>query len=559
MNIFKLVSGCAIVTALSLNISAKAQEAPVKAPLPPKNWHMMDQKLDGYYGVSLNKAYEFVKGKKGKVVVVATIDSGIDTLQKDFKGILWINTKEIPGNGIDDDHNGYIDDIHGWNFLGGPGGKCDYTETTEEIREYNKLKGKYLNAATTAANTKEYAYWQKVKATHDSTVNKSSNEIQQLNPLLNALVGTSGYIKRELHIKPNDSFNLKDLDKIKTPNDTVKECKNLWTSFFQEEGSTSNSAKVIKELNEYLTKLNNDVMPDLDSRKRIIGDNPDDLNDKKGYGSNLLKFPDAMHGTMVAGFIGAARGNGYGMDGIADNVRIMAIKAVPNGDEYDKDIANAIRYAVDNGAQVINMSFGKKISPHKDWVDAAYKYAAAHDVLLVSAAGNDNQNVDITPDYPSDTFEDGSATDADNVINVGASGPRKDSKLAADFSNYGKKNVDIFAPGVKVTSVTMDDEVNTEDGTSFASPITAGIAALILEYYPTLSSKQIKDAILQSAHPLTGFMVLKPGSKTEKVDFATLSKTGGIVNAYDALVAASKMKGERKSIVLKLKTDVEGK
>jgi subtilisin family serine protease len=249
---------------------------------------------------------------------------------------------------------------------------------------------------------------------------------------------------------------------------------------------------------------------------------------------------------MVAGFIGAIRNNGYGIDGIADNVRIMAIKAVPDGDEYDKDIANAIRYAVDNGAKVVNMSFGKKISPHKKWVDDAFKYAAEHDVLLVQAAGNDNQDVDVIPDYPNDIFEDGSSTDADNYINVGASGPKKDEKLAADFSNYGKKNVDVFAPGVKVTSVSKDAETNTEDGTSFASPITAGVAALILEYYPDLTAKQVKEAILKSAKPLTGFMVLKPGSKDKKVDFTTLSKTGGIVNAYEALLAASKMKGERK-------------
>jgi cell wall-associated protease len=194
----------------------------------------------------------------------------------------------------------------------------------------------------------------------------------------------------------------------------------------------------------------------------------------------------------------------------------------------------------------LNMSFGKKISPHKDWVDAAFKYAADHDVLLVQAAGNDNQDVDTLPDYPNDTFADGSATDAANVINVGASGPRKDDLLAADFSNYGKKNVDLFAPGYKVTSVTTDAELDTEDGTSFSAPIVTGIAALILEYYPNLSAAQVKEAILKSATPLTGFMVNKPGSKDEKIDFNILSKTGGIANAYQALVVASKMKGERK-------------
>ncbi|MGZ3874712.1 MAG: S8 family serine peptidase, partial [Mucilaginibacter sp.] len=194
-------------------------------------------------------------------------------------------------------------------------------------------------------------------------------------------------------------------------------------------------------------------------------------------------------------------------------------------------------------ARIINMSFGKKVSPHKDWVDEAFKYAAAKDVLLVMASGNDNQDVDETPEFPNDTYLDGSTTD--NVISVGASGPKPDTTLAASFTNYGKNNVDVFAPGVKVTSVDMDAEFNTADGTSFSSPIVSGIAALIFEYYPELSAKQVKHAIMESATPVTGKMVIKPGTK-EKVDFASLSKTGGIVNAYKALEIASKMKGERK-------------
>lgn len=546
MNIYKYVARAVVCTALCFNVNVQAQALPAPPPDLPKNWHAMDLQKDGYFGISLNNAYTFLKGKKSKTVLIATLDSGIDTLQKDLRSILWTNSKEIPGNGKDDDHNGYIDDVHGWNFLGGPGGKCDISETVEEVREYNRLKGKYATLTeTTAPNKKEYQYWLTVKKTYEETVNKSKAEIDQLSPIMNVLVGTSGIIKKALNLKANDVFTLKDLDRIQTENDTIKEVKNIWVTFFQQEGTTANSGKVIKDMNEYMTKINNDVNPDLEARKRIVGDNPDDINDKK-YGNNLLKWQDALHGTMVAGLIGAVRGNGYGIDGIADNVRIMVLKTGPDGDEYDKDVAGAIRYAVDNGAKILNMSFGKKISPHKDWVDAAFKYAAAHDVLLVQASGNDNKDVDTEPDYPNDTFEDGSATDADNVINVGASGPRRDTTLAADFSNYGKKNVDLFAPGYKVTSVTTDAETDTEDGTSFSAPIVTGIATLILEYYPNLSAKQIKMAILQSAKPLTGFMVNKPGDKDQKVDFATLSKTGGIVNAYEALVIASKMKGERK-------------
>jgi cell wall-associated protease len=526
-------------------IQTQAQTLAPKPAEPPRGWHLMDYKTDGQYGISLGKAYQALKGKKSKPVVVAVIDSGIDTAQADLKSILWVNPKEKAGNGKDDDGNGYIDDVHGWNFLGGPGGKCDFTETTEEVREYNRLKGKYLSGNTTNADPKELAYWQSVKATYDSTISKSTREMGQLSQMMNVLMVTSGYVKRGLNLPANGNFTLASLGKLQPANDTVAQSKNIWTSIFQDEGPTATNEKILKDLSEYMTKLNNDINPDLDARMRIVGDDPNVWDDKP-HGSNLLKFDDASHGTGVAGLIGAVRGNKYGIDGVADNVRIMAIKAVPNGDEYDEDIAKAIRYAVDNGAKVVNMSFGKKLSPHKKWVDEAFKYAADHDVLLVQAAGNDHQDVDTKAAYPNDTFEDGSVKDADNVISVGASSSKADEKLAGSFSNYGKQNVDVFAPGVKVTSIDKDAEFNTADGTSFASPITAGVAALLLEYYPDLSAKQLKQIILQSAKPLTGTMVLKPGSQTEKVDFTQLSKSGGIVNAYEAVILAGKTKGERK-------------
>jgi cell wall-associated protease len=533
-----------ISLAMLFSTHVSGQEMSKTVPDPPKNWHEMDLKTDGFYGISLKQAYQFLKGKKSKTVVVTTIDSGIDTLQKDLVSVLWTNKKEIPGNGIDDDHNGYVDDVHGWDFLGGKGRKVDYTETTEEVRQYFKLKSKYAGVSTAPAGMeKEYAYWQSVKITYDSTITKAQNEIKDLTLEMNVLTATNYYIKRELKLQSDQTFTKADLDRMKTENDTLSQSKTIWQSVFTQIGENTTNAKVLKDLAEYYAKQNNTVNPDLEARARIIGDDPD-IRDTKPYGNNVLKAPDASHGTGVAGLICAVRNNGYGIDGVADNVRIMSIKAVPNGDEYDKDIANAIHYAVDNGAKIVNMSFGKKISPHKDWVDEAFKYAAAHDVLLVMASGNDNQDVDLKPEFPNSTYLDGTTTD--NVINVGSSGPRQDSTLAASFTNYGKKNVDVFAPGVKVTSIDTDAEFNTEDGTSFSAPIVTGIAALCLEYYPELSARQLKQAVLESAVPLTGTMVIKPGSKTEKVDFTTLSKTGGIVNAYKALLVASKMKGERK-------------
>jgi cell wall-associated protease len=529
---------------LFISSTGFAQQLTKPEPDPPKNWHQMDLKADGFYGVSLNQAYLFLKGKKSKTVIVTTIDSGIDTAQKDLQSVLWVNPKEIPANGKDDDHDGYIDDVHGWNFLGGKDGKIDYTETTEEVRQYFKLKDKYVGITTPPpGKEKEFLFWQSVKANYDTTITKAKAEIKDLSMEVNVLSATNGYLKRELKLKSDQTFNIKDLNRITTTNDTINQSKTVWQSVFSQIGESTDNAKVLKDITEYYAKLNNSINPDLDARVRIVADDPD-VRESKPYGNNVLKSPDASHGTGVAGLIGAVRNNGYGIDGIADNVRIMSIKAVPNGDEYDKDIANAIHYAVDHGAEVINMSFGKKISPHKDWVDEAFKYAASKDVLLVMASGNDNHDMDVKPEFPNDTYLDGSKTD--NVISVGASGSKKDETLAAPFSNYGKNNVDVFAPGVKVTSLDMDAEFNTADGTSFASPIVAGIAALILEYYPDLSASQVKHAIMESAIPLTGTMVLLPGSKDKKVDFTTLSKTGGIVNAARALEIASKMKGERK-------------
>ena len=539
------VFGASVCVALFMGMGAVAQTMPPVQPDPPKNWHTLDLKADGYFGISLNEAYDFIKGKKSKTILVAIIDSGVDTLQKDLQGVLWVNPKEIPGNGKDDDHNGYIDDVHGWNFLGGKDGKADLNETSEEIRDYYRLKPKYGNVTSApAGDEREYAFWLKVKKSQDSTLKKSTTDLEELKPEMSALMVTNGYIKRTLNLGPSASFSIKDLDKIQSTNDTLTQSKYLWNLVFQQEGTNATNTSVLKDLSEYIEKLNNDINPDLTSRKDIVGDDPD-VNNGKPYGNNILKYNDASHGTGVAGLIGAKRNNGYGIDGVADNVHIMVLKAIPNGDEYDKDIANAIHYAVDNGAKIINMSFGKNISPHKAWVDEAFKYAAAHDVLLVQASGNDNLDVDVKPQYPNRNYLDTSKVVADNVINVGASGPLNDTTLAAAFSNYGKKNVDVFAPGVKVTSIDMGNEFQTADGTSFSSPIVAGVAALVLEYYPKLSAAQLKQVILQSATPLTGTMVNRPGSNV-KVDFTTLSKTGGIVNAYKALQIAATMKGERK-------------
>lgn len=502
----------------------------------PKNWHTLDLQANGYFGVSLDKAYQLVKNKKSTPVIVAVIDSGIDTAQVDLKNILWVNPKEKPGNGIDDDKNGYIDDVHGWNFLGARNGTPIINEASEEIRMYPILQQKFSIATNQKSNPKEFKNYTKLKALRDTTINRAKKETENLKPFANGLLASSYFIYRDLKLDTAKGFALADIETATVTNDTTQSAKAFWVNVLSRDPS-ANSQAVLKEINEYLEKLERDINPDLNIRKRIMDDDWQ-KNKNKYYGNNLLKASNASHGTGVSGLIGANRNNSYGIQGIADNVKIMMLRAVPDGDEYDKDIANAIIYAVKNGAKIINMSFGKKISPQKKWVDAAFKYAAKKNVLLVQAAGNEGQSLDSVVKYPNDTFINGSASDAPNVINVGASAANNDEHLAANFSNYSKTEVDVFAPGEKVTSINLDKEFLTASGTSFASPITAGVAALLLSYYPYLSAIQLKQIILKSSIKMPGLKVIKPGTATDKVLFSDLSKTGGVVNAYEALKMA---------------------
>jgi subtilisin family serine protease len=292
-------------------------------------------------------------------------------------------------------------------------------------------------------------------------------------------------------------------------------------------------------------------------RAEIVKDNYNDLNDRF-YGNGDVMASTAMHGTHVSGIIGAVRGNNKGMDGVADNVKIMLVRAIPDGDEYDKDVALSIRYAVDNGAQIINMSFGKYLSPQKQWVDDAVKYAESKGVLLVAAAGNEKKFVDSLPHYPNPYIKDENNRKVNNWITVGASGDPKSGGLVANFSNYGKRDVDVFAPGVKIySSVPGGNTYSSLNGTSMASPVVAGLAALILEYFPTLSAKQIKEVIEKSVSK-TDITVKQPGTENN-VPLSDLSVTGGIVNAYEALKLASTLKGERQDQPLKTKSTIKQK
>ncbi len=514
-----------------------------------KAWQLMDLSKDSVYGASVFKAYdELLKGKTSHPVIVAVIDAGLDTAHEDIVGHIWTNTKEIPANGIDDDKNGYIDDVHGWNFLGGKDGRNIEKESYEAYREYyrlNKVYGKSPDSIS-AQNNKDFHEWIKLKKQHEQDSLKATAALSRVNPILDKFTKTDSVWKSILH---KDTITITDIktyplnDSTKMDSSTVFVMNAYAQRQIPDDVSLEQIMDEIKEFLKQQTNLLSGLGSDPNALRRdIIKDNPDDISDKN-YGNNNVNAGMPTHGTHVAGIIAATRNNNIGMDGIADNVLIMPIRAVPNGDERDKDIALAIRYAVDNGAKIINMSFGKPYSPGKQWVDDAVQYAAGKDVLLVHAAGNDGKDIDTANDFPSPGFLNGRK--AVNYITVGASSGGPDSLLAAPFSNYGAEEVDVFAPGVKVYSTIPGNKYAAFSGTSMAAPVVSGIAALILEYYPKLSAKQLKYVIEKSVIPFPDDVVVSPGRKT-KVKFGTLSKTGGVVNAYNALKLAATIKGERK-------------
>jgi subtilisin family serine protease len=520
----------------------------------PNGWHLSDSKTSGYYGISLDKAYQFLKGKKSQPVIVAVIDSGIDTLHEDLRPVLWTNTKEIAGNGIDDDKNGYVDDVHGWNYLGGKDGRNVGKDTYEAARVYHRYKAKFENVKDPASLNKEdqelYKMW--VKSGGDVNKGVDMNEILLIKRIYPDVKRGDSVIAKDLGKK---EYSVKDLETYTPTTTDAKALKNIMASISAANNGNTDitNMQIINDIENQLRNAEASDAPPVNYRAQIVKDNEADINDRF-YGNNDIMASTADHGTHVSGIIAAARGNKKGVEGIADNVRIMTLRAVPDGDEHDKDIALAIRYAADNGAKVINMSFGKGVSPEKTWVDDAVKYAESKGVLLVHAAGNDAANIDTSWNFPTPVFKaDGMR--APNWITVGASGAEK-SKLVANFSNYGKQEVDVFAPGVNIySSVPGGNTYANFSGTSMASPVVAGLAALILEYYPMFTPQQVKLIIEKSAVPVAG-EVINPATG-DNVKLSELSRTGGVINAFEAIKMADALSkgGKVKTDNQKIKVD----
>lgn len=571
--------------ALTLNVNAQDKNVVL-----PANWFNLDLTQSGYFGISTDKAYsELLKDKTPKQkVIVAVIDGGTDIRHEDLKDVLWTNTKEIPDNGIDDDGNGYIDDVHGWNFLGSKNSTLAY-DNLELVRIMRKYEIKYRSVINStvldSTEKKEFAIYQNARSDFGKKYDEASSAFP-IYILIKKVMDSVAYINKK------DIPSLENIERYKADDETEDYVKKIIRKGAKDEGGIDKFYTTIKKGHhelEVMLKYNLNIK--YDERFTLIGDNYSDSN-QRDYGNSDVAGPSADHGTHVSGIIGASRNNGVGIMGVANDVRIMTIRVVPEGDERDKDVANGIRYAVDNGAKVINMSFGKGYKWDKKAVDEAVKYAESKDVLLVHAAGNDNSDNDRVENYPNKYFDSPEAeayfkskkplvaqkiTDliaqqgtqnrnmgvrpdpfakplpvdsmkfklphAKNWIEVGASAYKDDEELKASFSNYGKFNVDVFAPGFKINSTVPNSKYEEFDGTSMASPVVSGLAALILTYYPELKPSELRDIIIKSVTKVNHKVKYKnEKGENVRVPFSEICLSGGIVNAYNALKMAETYK-----------------
>lgn len=515
------------------------ESEPVEMAQAPEDWFLEDGEEGRLAGIGIERSYkELLKDKQPKrKVVVAVIDSGVDIDHEDLKPVLWQNDDEVAGNGTDDDGNGYIDDIHGWNFIGGTDGRNIDFDTFEITREYVRLRNQFADADLTTMSDQEkeeYAYFEEVQAAYETEIEEMMGLYSNVGGALELLQAANSIMRDALG---KEDFTAKEVADFQSSREDVQQAKSVLLYFDQIGFGEVEIAKEYEKIEGYIEKGLN---PDFDPRD-IVGDNYDDPTERF-YGNNDVEGPDPFHGTHVAGIIAAKRGNSIGIEGVAGHVEIMPIRAVPNGDERDKDVANAIRYAVDNGAHIINMSFGKEWSPQKYVVDEAVRYAESKNVLMVHAAGNDGANNDSTAHFPVPTF-DASMAEAASWIEVGASSWEGPENLAASFSNYGKVEVDVFAPGVSIYSTVPNDKYDRADGTSMASPVVAGLAAVIMSYYPDFSATEVKDILMRSAVSYADQVVMLPGSEGTLVSFGTLSRSGAIVNAFQAIKLAEMLSG----------------
>ena len=503
-----------------------------------KTWYHKDFSTTNVYGVNTNNAYKFLesKGLKPRTVVVGVLDSGVEVDHPGLINNMWKNPNEIPNNGIDDDKNGYVDDIYGWNFIGGKTADvdADNLEVTRMVKKYQPIfegTDSAKNKANQAKMPEEYAMYQKSKKLFDEKGSEAKQYYQYFSGFNNAIPSIIKTLNGKTLTKAN-------LAAIKPASQEDSRNLQILNSLVQEAENVGKTPKEVEELlkkevegalKHYESQATKHYNLDFDPRKEIVGDNYDNYNEKN-YGNNHYEGPDASHGTHVSGIIAGLPHGDEAQYGVAHKVaKIMTVRAVPDGDERDKDVANAIRYAVDNGAKILNMSFGKAVSPGKKHVWDAMKYAEKKGVLLVKAAGNDNQNIGENEYFPTNFMKQSDEKPfVSNMIVVGAS-TNNNQNLRARFSNYNGKMVDVFAPGQEIYSTVPDAKYEYLQGTSMASPVVAGAAAVLWAYMPSLTPQQIKEALVKTVNKST-----VNANVDSNANFDQISVAGGVIDLYKA-------------------------
>lgn len=487
--------------------------------IPAANWYNLDLKADGMFGISMDKSYaELLKGKKASPVIVAVIDGGMDISHEDLKNVVWTNPKEIPGNGKDDDKNGYIDDVHGWNFLGSSKESFEYDNDliTIEVRNYSRRFG---DKDSTAISKKDLPDYRKYIAKRDELKAKLEKVNQEIDNTLRFFTDVNAVTKKI----GKDNPVLEDFEKFVPSNDSEAKARQFMIPVLKK---NPDFKAFMERSKSQLEEKQHDAQYHLNTNYDPRAKYADEFAPGKKwfYGNgNVYGAVPPAHGTHVAGIVGAERNNNIGINGVANAVQIMPIRAIPDGYGSDRDEAGAIRYAADNGAKVINMSFGLSKAQHKELVEEAVNYALSKDILFIQAAGNGHDNLDLTTGYPNrKTTVDQKFLDS--FIKVGASGFTDDEQLVVPFSNYGKQSVDVFAPGLGINSTIPGNLYEAHSGTSMAAPVVAGMAAVIREYYPKLTARQVKEIIMKSV--------------VKREVLKDLCVSSGIVNAYDALKLA---------------------
>lgn len=559
---FLLLMASACISVADAQLIKQNEEQKKQADL---DWYNCSFDKDGVYGAEVNKAYDFLKGKKiKKRPVVALIGSGMDIEHEDLKQAIWVNPKE-KADGKDNDKNGLVDDINGWNFLGGKDGQVMEATMREGDREFLRLKDKYADYIFDGKNYNKVIDGKLTKVADPENIeeyNYYRNQVLPESPMAGTYSGWQlTYILKAYADKfdqmMKERFPGKELTEAdfsicydpKAPRDSLSEVSFMmcamgfgvyktdkWETVY---AGIKSGAQIEQAKAEYERKVG---QFGADGRKDIIGDNYLDINYNK-YGNNVLLTADAAIGTMEAGIIVAKRENGLGGNGIMDQAEIMTLRVAANGEPYLKDIALAIRYAVDHQADIIMLPVQNTLYPEdqKKWISEALEYAESKGVFCITPAWEGAQDLAVETYYPNRWMT--GKKELTNLMVVCSSDKNGNPSMN---SNYGAKEVDLYAPGMEIYSTYTGDTYQSGTGLGLAAATTVGVAALIKAYYPHLTGTQIRNILLETVTSRKDAEVEKgiivDGKPTQDLFlFGDLCLSGGIINAYQAVVAADKI------------------